>query len=67
MLNVDGNHSGAEELLKRGAFSVTRSFIPGNGCSVDKTIDKTSMKHAKLRGDDMGVGISGIRNNPEAY
>ena len=25
------------------------------------------MKHAKSRDGDMGVGISGISNNPEAY
>ena len=67
MLNVDENHPGAEELLKRGPFSVARSFIPGNRCAFDKTIEETFMKHAKSRGGGMGVSISGISNNPEAY
>ena len=67
MLNVDENHPGAEELLKRGAFTVARSFIPENRCAVDKTIEETFMKHAKSRGSGMGVGISGVSNNPEAY
>ena len=67
MLNVDENHPGAEELLKRGPFSVARSFIPGNRCAFDKTIEETFMKHAKSRGGGMGVGNSGISNNPEAY
>ena len=60
-------NAGAEELLKRGALSVARSFIPGNRCAVDKKIEETFMKHAKSRGVGMGVGISGISNNPEAY
>ena len=30
MLNVDKNHPGAGELLKRGASIVARPFIPGN-------------------------------------
>ena len=60
-------NAGAEELLKRGALSVARSFIPGNRCVVDKKIEETFMKHAKSRGVCRGVGISGISNNPEAY
>ena len=67
MLNVDENHPGAEELLKSGAFRVATSFIPGNRRVVDKTIAKTFMKHAKSRSGGLGAGISGIRNNPEAY
>ena len=38
MLHVDENHPGAEELLKRRAFNVARSFIPRNTCAVDKKI-----------------------------
>ena len=66
-LNVGENYPGAEELLKRGAFSIARSFIPGQRCAVDKTIEETFMKHAKSRGARMSVGISGINNDPEAY
>ena len=40
MLHVDENHPGAEELLKRRAFNVARSFIPRNTCVVDKKIIK---------------------------
>jgi hypothetical protein len=29
-------HPGATDLLKRGAISVARSFVPGNRCPVDK-------------------------------
>ena len=67
MLNVDKNHPGVEELLKRGDFSVARSFILGNICAVDKTIEETFMRHAKSRGGGMCVAISNISNNPEAY
>ena len=67
MLNVDENHPGVEELLKRGAFSVASLFIPGNRCVLDKTTEETFMKHAKSRGGGMGVSISGISNNLEAY
>ena len=40
MLHVDENHPGVEELLKRRAFNVARSFIPRNTCVVDKKIIK---------------------------
>ena len=66
-LNVDENHPGAEVILKRGAFSVSRSFIPEDGCAVHKTIEETFMKHAKSRGGGKGVGVSGISNNREVY
>ena len=67
MNNIDQNHPGGEQLLKMGAFSVARSFIPGNRCAVDKTIEETFMKHAKSKGGAAGSGIIGIANNPEAY
>ena len=44
MLNVDENPLGTEELLRRGAFSVARSFIPRNMCAIDKTIEETFEK-----------------------
>ena len=66
MLNVNENYPGAEESLKRGEFSVVRSFISGNRCAVDKTIEETFLKDAKRDGC-MGVGISGISNNLKVY
>ena len=38
--NLDPTHSGAKELLMRGAFSAAWSDIPGNCCAVDRTIKK---------------------------
>ena len=40
MSDVDENHPGAEELLKKESFIADRSFIPGNRCTVDKTIEE---------------------------
>ena len=55
-------------MLKRGAFSVARSFIPGNTSAIDKTIDETFMKHATPRGGGgTGAGLSGILKNQEAF
>ena len=67
--NLDESHPGATELLQRGAISVARSFIPGNRCAVDKTMEETFMKHAKSRSGagGSGTGISGIAGNYDAY
>ena len=67
--NLDETHPGASELLKRGAISVARSFIPGNRCAVDKTMEETFMKHAKSRSGagGSGTGISSIAGNYDAY
>ena len=56
MANVEENLPNAEALLRRAAISVARSFIPGNRCAVDKTIEETFMKNAKSRGR-MGSGV----------
>ena len=40
MSDVDENHPGAEELLKKESFIADRSFIPANRCTVDKTIEE---------------------------
>ena len=48
--NIEESHPGATELLRRGAISVARSFVPGSRCPVDKTIEETFMKHAKSKG-----------------
>ena len=55
VVNNYSSYLGAEEMLQRGVFSVTRSFIPGNCYEVDKTMVETFMKHAKSRG---GAGRS---------
>ena len=69
LANVDETHPGATRLLENGAFSVARSFIPGNRCAVDKTMEETFMKHCKCRGGSggAGAGLSGLVNNPDAY
>ena len=66
LCNVETSHPGATDLLKRGAISVSRSFIPGNCSDVDKTMEETFMRHAKSHGSG-GCGISGILTNQEAY
>ena len=59
----------ATELLRRGAFSVARSFIPGNRCEVDKTIEETFMKQSKSRGGSGSsrAGLTGLQTNYGAY
>ena len=44
LANIEISHP---DLLKSGAISVARSFVPGNRCPVDKTIEETFMKHSK--------------------
>lgn len=69
MANIDSSHPGARELLERGAISVARSFIPGNRCQVDKTMEETFMKSAKSHSGPggSGTGVSGITTNYGAY
>ena len=64
--NIENSHPGATELLKKGAFSVARSLIPGNRCAVDKTMEETFMRDAKSRGGS-GAGMVGLTQNYEAY
>ena len=69
LANIDHSHPGARDLLKQGAISVARSFVPGNGCDVDKTMEETFMKHAKSKGwaGGSGAGASGLLTNYNAY
>jgi len=69
LANIEVSHPGATELLKRGAISVARSFIPGNRCAVDKTMEETFMRHAKSHGGAGGsaAGVSGLLTNYDAY
>lgn len=69
LANIDISHPGALTLIKRGAISVARSFIPGNRCDVDKTMEETFMRHAKSRSGAGagGVGVAGIMNKYDAY
>lgn len=48
--NIELSHPGSIDLLRKGAISVARSFVPGNWCAVDKTIEETIMKNTKSRG-----------------
>ena len=50
-------------------MSVSRSFIPGNRCAVDKTMEETFMKHAKSHSGTggSGAGITGIAGNYNSY
>ncbi|XP_046346792.1 uncharacterized protein LOC124127441 [Haliotis rufescens] len=64
--NIETSHPGATDLMKRGAISVARSFIPGNRCAVDKTMEETFMRHAKSHGG-AGAGESGVLTNHDAY
>jgi len=66
LCNIETSHPGATDLLKQGAISVARSFIPDNCSDVDKTMEETFMRHAKSRGSS-GCGITGILTNQEAY
>ena len=67
--NIEASHPDGTDLLKRGAISVARSFIPGNRCAVDKTMEETFMRHAKSHGGAGGgaTGVSGITTNYDAY
>ena len=69
LTNIEETHPGATDLLKLGAISVARSYVPGNLCAVDKTIEETFMRHAKSHGGagGRGAGVSGILTNYEAY
>ena len=57
------------ELMKLDATSVARSFIPANKCTVNITIEKTFMRHAKYQAGSgrRGADISGLLINYEAY
>jgi hypothetical protein len=66
LANIEISHPGATDLLKRGAISMARSFVPGNRCPVDKTIENFFMKHSKSHGGGSG-GLSGLLSNYDAY
>ena len=69
LASIEQTHPCARTLLEKGAFSVTRSFIPGNRCPVDKTIEETFMKHSKSHGGTggCGAGLSGLVTDYKAY
>jgi hypothetical protein len=48
---------------------VARSFVPGNRCPVDKTIEEIFMKLSKSHGGAGGgsAGLSGLLSNSDAY
>ncbi len=65
LANIENSHPGATDMLRSGAISVARSFIPGNRAAVDKTMEETFMRHAKSR--TAGSGLSGLVTNHSAY
>ena len=69
IVNIEFSHPGALDDIKLGVISVARSFVPGNRCAVDKTIEETFMKHAKSKGGAGGgsTGICGLTKNFAAY
>ena len=50
MANIEVSHPESTNLIKLGAMSVARSFIPGNRYAMDKTMEETFMCHAKSHG-----------------
>ena len=60
--NLELTNPEAVEQIKFGVLSVARSKIPGNRCSVDKTMEETFMKSAKSKGGAGGAstGISDL-------
>ena len=45
---------------------MARSFVPGNRCPVDKTIEETFMKHSISHGGG-SAGFSGLLSNYDTY
>ena len=64
LANLNETHPGASELLRSGVISEARSFMPGNRCSVHKTIEETFKKHDKSHGGPggCGAGVDGDLN-----
>ena len=65
LVNIEETYPGATGLLKLGAISMARLFIPANRYAADKTIEEIFMRHAKSHLDLGGrdAGISGLLNN----
>ena len=62
MLNLRHNQPDAEQHLRQGAFSVSRSSVPACRIPVDQTIEQTINCQAKSKG-----GIVGFSRNSAAY
>ena len=69
LANLESSYPGAVEQVKLGVISVARSFVPGNCCALDKTTEKTFMKHSKSKGGAgrMCANICGLKRNPAPY
>ena len=69
LMNLEENYPGAEQLMRRGVISVTRSLIPDCRVDTNKTIEETIMRHTKSRGgfSGQGVGLTGLLHNQAAY
>jgi hypothetical protein len=62
LINLPHTHPGADTLLRKCGFSVSRSDVPASRNPVDLTIEQTINRHAKSRG-----GIIGFSRNFPAY
>ena len=62
LMNLSDTHPGAEDLLRKNGFSVSRSDVPASRNPVDLTIEETINRHAKSH-----CGIIGFSRNPAAY
>ena len=62
MTNLPDTHPGAEDLISKKGFSVSRSGVPVSRNPVDITIEQTINRHAKSHG-----GIIGFSRNIAAY
>ena len=62
MINLPDTHPGAEDLISKKGFSVSRSGVPVSRNPVDITIEQTINRHAKSHG-----GIIGFSRNSAAY
>ena len=50
LLNLQVAHPGADDILRKGALSVSRSNVPGSCNPIDMTIEQTINHHVKSAG-----------------
>ena len=62
LASLEISYPDAIDLLKFGAFSVGRSFIPGYRTDVDKWMEETFIRHANSLGSS-GSGVTGLLTN----
>ena len=62
LLNLPVAHPAADDILRKGGLSVSRSNVPGSRNPIDKTTEQTINHHIKSAG-----GIVGFSRNIPAY